>query len=75
MLLGFKLDRKPVYVVVTDNRYDILGPLTRRSARLVSIIKNAGGVSDSVEMGVYEFNVRRKGLKQIASLIRVEDHD
>jgi len=55
-----------ILVIVTDIRYECYGfgpTLTYRDAWLMSLIKQVGGVSDSVEPGEYVFNARRKGFR------------
>lgn len=63
-----KRNHDPLVVIVTESRYDCYGAPTYRSQFLTTMLKNMGGVSDTVPPGTYLFNVRRKGFKIEASL-------
>jgi hypothetical protein len=53
----------PIEVFVEDNRYEMFGAPTFRSAWLSIMLKRFGGINESVAPGVYHFNCVRKGLK------------
>lgn len=67
-----KLPRKnhdPLVVVVTSDRYECYGDPTSRNAWLMALLKQQGGINETVEPGTYHFNARRRGLfKLVLSL-------
>ena len=50
-------DITPILVVVDRDRYQCYGAETPRSHELTKILKDLGGVSDTVSDGRYNFNV------------------
>jgi len=48
----------PLYVEVTEGRYDMYGTPTRRNKQLAAILKRIGGVNESVPPGTYIFDVK-----------------
>jgi hypothetical protein len=49
-------DESPIQVVVKDGRFDCYGPETDRSRYLAAFLTDYG-VSDTVEDGIYHFNL------------------
>ena len=59
---------QPVHVVVTPGRWYAYGPphALRTLSEYFALLSN-GGISDSVKPGYYLYDVKRRGLKLIAS--------
>lgn len=64
--------KRPLLVVVTETEYQIPAVLggrpNLRELFLALMIKNLGGVNESVTPGTYDFDVQRKGLSYVISL-------
>lgn len=58
----------PVTILVTEGRWDAVDEPTERNAWLVRVLKEMGGISDSVPQGTYHFNVERNENQMIATL-------
>ena len=64
--------RKPVYVHVTETRYDIFGePSNFWNAYYTAIIKKLG-IAKNVEPGWYTFDVERRGFSFYTKLLPIE---
>lgn len=50
--------KNPLYVVVANGRYDMVGKPTLKNKCLAQVLKNIGGVSDVVADGTYIFGVK-----------------
>lgn len=68
MLLSFYLDDRPLTVVVTPGRWDAIDVLTPRNLMLTQMLKNQGGIADSVPPGTYHFNVKLVADEWLATL-------
>lgn len=67
------LNKKPFYVVVTEDRYDMIAdPTSAANQMKAKIIKKAGGVSDTVSPGVYDFQLIRKGFSLVCEFVPTE---
>ena len=66
-------DKTPLYIVVSENRWDAIGvPSSRRQRWLFATLKSLGGISDTVPPGNYYFNVERRGFNLFATLDPIE---
>lgn len=67
------LNKKPFYVIVTEDRYDMIGdPTSKVNKMKANLIKKAGGVSDTVAPGTYDFQLVHKGLMLVADFVPTE---
>jgi hypothetical protein len=64
----FNLNRDPLFVHVTPDRWDSYGTPTYRSKFLFQLLKKTGGINESVPPGWYDFNAKFRGFKLIMSL-------
>lgn len=64
----FNRNQPPLTVIVTSERWDAVDAPTPRNIWLTQVLQQMGGVNESVAPGTYHFNVKRKGLKMVASL-------
>ena len=64
-------DITPILVVVDRDRYQCYGAETPRSHELTKILKEMGGISDTVPAGRYNFNVTMIGDTPYATLFPV----
>ena len=64
----FNRNQPPLTVLVTEGRWDAVDAPTTRNIWLVQVLKAQGGINETVPPGTYHYNVKRKGLKLIASL-------
>lgn len=59
-----KKTRTPVFVVITEDRYDVFGdPDSLWHGYLKAIIEAKGGPKNTVKPGAYSFTVERRGFK------------
>ena len=63
--------KEGILVLVDNGRYDMLGAPTRRNRWLAELLNAQGGVSDTVEPGLYVYNARFKFFKLVISLTPV----
>lgn len=61
------VDNEPIIVIVKNDRYDMYGhtPITARDLWLSHILKEMGGVNESVTAGTYHFNAEQLTLTEI----------
>lgn len=60
--------KREFWIVVTEERYDIYGtPGSKRNAFYAALVKNQGGINESVPPGVYTLSLT-KGLTPAMSL-------
>lgn len=66
-------NKKPFYVIVTEDRYEMIAdPNSNVNKMKAKFIKKAGGVSDTVAPGIYDFQIIRKGLKLLTEFSPTE---
>jgi hypothetical protein len=65
----FNRPKPPLTVVVSDGQWAALGEPTPRNIWLTKMLTLQGGVNESVSNGTYHYNVKRSGLKHIATLL------
>jgi hypothetical protein len=68
-----KKDLTPLTIIVGNGRWDAIGNLTPRNQWLYSVLQNQGGINESVEDGLYHFNVKREGFKLKLTLDKIEN--
>lgn len=49
------MPKNPLYVIVSEDRYDMMGRPTFKNQYLAEMLKKMGGVSDTVAPGTYIF--------------------
>ena len=68
-----KKNTDPLVVVVKDGRWNAFGTPGTRSEWLFATLQAQGGIADSVGDGTYHYNIKRKGFRLVATLIKIED--
>ena len=70
----FKIDKTPIDVIVSADRWDCYGsPTSWRQRWLFAMLKYQGGISDSVPPGHYLYNVEWRGFYLYPTLHRVAE--
>jgi hypothetical protein len=66
------MEQPPLLIVVSNGRYDMYGTPNAMNRFRAIFVKLLGGVSDTVEPGVYAFTIKRKGLRLYTHLVPYE---
>lgn len=67
--MAVDLDLRPMLIEVTVfGTYHMRGTPTPRTAALMAVLKDEGGINMSVPPGMYRFNVIKKDTGQVLSL-------
>lgn len=72
---AYMVDGPPIIIYVYDDKWEagsIRNPPTKRDLALFEVIKDMGGISNTVRQGTYHFNLERKRLRLRLTLLPVE---